>query len=245
MIGPAQKSFQRLEWDSNAFKFAVARIEPLSNPTIELPLICDDLRNNSIVLAYWEAPAGDSDSRVAAITNGGRLINSRIIFKTELAVRPVHRAFRSVVDPNDDQLSTLIALAQVSGWSSRFSLDCQFPKPIFEGLYKSWMENSVNGRIADAVLVSGNGDRIEAMVTVAALDGHGEIGLFSVAEAVRGQGIGKTLLAEALDWFVMKGCSTATVVTQGENSGAIALYQSCGFNVTARYDVYHFWNHYS
>lgn len=245
MICRSQKSFHRLEWDSHAFKFAVARIESLPDPAIELPLICEELRNNSIVLAYWEAPAGDGDSRVAAITNGGRLINTRMIFKSDLPFRPMRRAFKTVNDPNNEQLSTLVALAQASGWSSRFSLDCQFPKLLFEDLYRSWMENSLSGRIADAVLVSENGGGIEAMVTVAAHDGHGEIGLFSVAEAARGRGVGKKLLADAMDWFISKGCSTASVVTQGENSAAIALYQSCGFSVTARYDVYHFWNHYS
>ncbi len=235
--------FRLLEWDSNAFGFAVARMEALSDPISELPPLCAALREAGVRLAYWEAPVGDADSRRAAESNGGRLVSSRVEFHNDLNAPQLQHSFRTLSQPNSSQLAALETLALASGWSSRFALDPDFPSQLFEQLYHKWLENSLNGSIADAILVAGEGDMIDAMVTVSAKAGIGQIGLFSVSVASRGKGVGKKLLNDALAWFTHNGCSTATVATQGENAAAIALYQSCGFSVRTHNDAFHFWNY--
>lgn len=237
--------FHLLDWDSNAFGFAVARIEALSDPVAQLPQIRLALAEANVTLAYWEAPVRDEIYRRAATSNGGRLINSRVVFDIELGKRHPPYSFEELNQPDKVQATILEKLALASGWSSRFALDREFPDTLFEKLYRTWLKNSLNRQIADAILILQDGGKINAMVTVSATAGHGQIGLFSVDEAARGNGLGKKLLNDALDWFAANGCSTATVVTQGENMPAMALYQSCGFVVGTHNDVFHFWNHQS
>ncbi len=66
---------------------------------------------------------------------------------------------------------------------------------------------------------------ITAAVTSA---GAGQIGLFAVAEAARGQGVGGRLIAAALAWFAARGADPVTVVTQGRNIRAQRIYQQFG-----------------
>ena len=230
-----------LVWDSEAFGFTVARIENIDDPAAQLPVVQAQLIADGIALAYWEAPHGDEPSRLAALRNGSELINSRVLLDIGLTGQAASEP-RTIVDPDPAQRCVLDELALASGWSSRFALDPRFPRPVFERLYRTWMENSLNGSFADAVIVAGEGDAIDGMVTVSAKGGQGQIGLFGVAATARGKGVGKKLLREALGWFAREGCARASVVTQGENEVALAIYQSCGFAISAHSDVFHFWN---
>jgi dTDP-4-amino-4,6-dideoxy-D-galactose acyltransferase len=245
MTNQVTQNFRILEWDSSAFGFAVARIEVLDHPVSQLPVAHLGLRKDRVTLAYWETPLGDPDCRRVADDCGGYLVNSRVLFETALGSAPAHHFFQILSEPNGIQLEALEKLALASGWMSRFALDPNFPNQLFEKLYREWWANSLNGQIADAILVSGEGDVIDGMVTVSARAGRGQIGLFGVDAAARGKGVGKKLLKDALDWFAINGCSTAAVVTQGENEAAMALYRSCGFTISRHDDVFHFWNHYS
>jgi dTDP-4-amino-4,6-dideoxy-D-galactose acyltransferase len=243
MTSPDSLYIDSLPWDSEAFGFSVARIGTLDDPQAQLPIARSQLVAGSIKLAYWQAPFGDPESRCAAAENFGDLINSRVELIVDIAGYSQEAPqFISLQHPDAIQRAQLDALALASGWSSHFALDPKFPDSLFEKLYFAWLEKSLNGEIADEVLVSRTGDTIKAMVTVSARSAVGSIGLFSVAESARGKGIGKKLLHDSLVWFALQGCSAASVVTQGENEGALALYRSCGFKVKEHLDIYHFWN---
>jgi ribosomal protein S18 acetylase RimI-like enzyme len=210
--------------------------------SIDLEKACAELRERSIKLAYWEAPYEDTEARAIAAHLGGVLINTRLSFECVLETRVVPGPIRTVRAPTSKQYDALIDLALAAGWSSRFALDPRFPRAKREKLYRAWLDNSLNRTIADAVIVDGEGEAIDAMVTVAARGETGQIGLFSVAETARGRGLGKALLRDALNWFAQQGCARARVVTQGENAGAVALYRSCGFIPVSYANVFHFWN---
>lgn len=56
-----------------------------------------------------------------------------------------------------------------------------------------------------------------------------------VAEAFRGQGLGKALLEEAIDWAKEMGVLLKlSLSVQVENTPALALYQSLGFDIEGR-----------
>ncbi len=60
-------------------------------------------------------------------------------------------------------------------------------------------------------------------------DLHLSIGAMWVDPEERDQGIGRALVAAAIEWAIEAGATTATLwVTEG-NGSALALYRSCGF----------------
>lgn len=103
------------------------------------------------------------------------------------------------------------------------------------------MKRSINGEIADAVLVYDEGTGITGMVTVSAVNGGAEIGLIAVEGAARGRGIGKQLIAGAEDFAARKGCSQLKVATQAANQPAVGIYLKSGFTEYSRIYIYHWW----
>jgi dTDP-4-amino-4,6-dideoxy-D-galactose acyltransferase len=70
---------------------------------------------------------------------------------------------------------------------------------------------------------------VQGYITAAVTSGGGgQIGLFAVADAARGQGVGGRLIAAALAWLAARGADPVTVVTQGRNIRAQRIYQRFG-----------------
>jgi ribosomal protein S18 acetylase RimI-like enzyme len=58
---------------------------------------------------------------------------------------------------------------------------------------------------------------------------QGYLQRLAVHPAVRGRGLGRALVADALGWFRRGGGHRCLVNTQVENHEAVALYEACGF----------------
>lgn len=242
MTTPSANFVRQLAWDSEAFGFAVARIENIEFPEEQIPLAMEQLAESGIALAYWEAPKGDEPSRTAARKAGGDWINSRVTLVRDIVPADAAPPALKVISNLDGlHRSQLDKLAISSGWSSRFAIDPKFPRQIFRKMYRSWMSGSIVGRLADAIIVAEDEREVVGMITVSAHGALGEIGLFSVADRMRGQGIGKRLLGDATSWFARQDCTSAKVVTQGENIAALAIYRHFDFHPTEETDVFHFW----
>jgi dTDP-4-amino-4,6-dideoxy-D-galactose acyltransferase len=120
-------------------------------------------------------------------------------------------------------------------------LEARLPAGKAAELYERWMDNSLSGGLAAKVLVAERGGAVAGMVTVGERAGAADIGLIAVAEAARGAGVGRALVAAALAWGRHAGLAEATVVTQGHNRAACALYEACGYRVRDVVQVYHAW----
>ena len=140
-----------------------------------------------------------------------------------------------------EELAQLRALAVASGASSRFMLEERLPAGKAAELYERWMDNSLTGALAAKVLVAVRAGAVVGMVTVGERAGAADIGLIAVDEAARGGGVGSALVAAALAWGRSAGLDQATVVTQGHNRAACALYERCGYAVRDTVQVYHAW----
>jgi dTDP-4-amino-4,6-dideoxy-D-galactose acyltransferase len=140
-----------------------------------------------------------------------------------------------------EDLAQLRALAVASGASSRFMLEERLPAGKAAELYERWMDNSLTGALAAKVLVAVRAGAVVGMVTVGERAGAADIGLIAVDEAARGGGVGGALVAAALAWGRSAGLDQATVVTQGHNRAACALYERCGYAVRDTVQVYHAW----
>lgn len=209
----------------------------------ELPALLARMHAASVALAYWSVPAGKAPPSESVQALGGRLVDRRRVYRADL---------ERVSLPDDDSTVRITsyvashpapevrALALASGEHSRFRVDSRLPTYVFESIYDAWITRSVRREIAEEVLVARVDSDIVGLVTIAARRDHGEIGLLSVAAAARGRGVGKSLVRSAQRWTLGRGLSEARVVTQGDNTAACALYESCGYAVEREDHVYHF-----
>ena len=233
--------FELLAWDSEFFGFPVARMRDALEPQ-RLPETLRQLRARGARVAYW-MPERTPMAERAAQVSGATLAGARVTFVHELApatsaaaparVEPYRGA---VQDPE------LMRLGVIAGRLSRFAVDPRFPSGSAERMYRIWIERSVRGEIADAVLVArADSGALTGLVTLAADGQTGEIGLLAVDEEARGAGVGRALVEAALARFRSVGRRRAQVATQADNAAACRLYEACGFDRAREQTVFHFW----
>ena len=68
----------------------------------------------------------------------------------------------------------------------------------------------------------------------------GEIGAFGILEDYRGQDLGRNLLRYGINFLTDQGLSPVVLSVNGENHGAIQLYQKEGFDLTESVVCYNF-----
>lgn len=135
------------------------------------------------------------------------------------------------------QRSAFEELAWRAGHKSRFNLE-----PFGEGecrrMYSAWIENSLNGQMADYLIFTG-GESPDSLLTLKIRGEEGSIGLLAVSETRSGGGIGKALIDECISVCRASGVERLTVPTQLANTGACRFYRKCGFSVYRHTAVYH------
>ncbi len=132
----------------------------------------------------------------------------------------------------------LLDLALLSGHESRFKKDPRLVEK-FDELYKSWVEKSLKGEMANAVFVYQDDSQIQGFVTVKKNGMNGQIGLISVHPSVQGKGIGTKLIDAAHWWYYQNQLHTCSVVTQFTNKAACNLYERNGYEASKKEDVFH------
>lgn len=236
--------FQILDWDSAFFGMRVARILPNRLTTGELDQMISHMRDEKVALAYWASDPNDEESQRAARVCHGFPAGNRTTFVMDLHQNNGSAEnLGAIVEEYTDAVpnSELEQLAVEAGVYSRFRVDRRIPAEKFSSLYKQWIRNSTNKRMADAVLVVRHAGKIVGMVTVKERNGAGDIGLIAVDADMRGHKLGISLVRAAQEWSRKRGLKLAQVVTQGENTAACRLYEKCGYKVTGTENFYHFW----
>jgi dTDP-4-amino-4,6-dideoxy-D-galactose acyltransferase len=187
-------------------------------------------------------PANDSISNDSAISNNGLLVDQRHTY--HLLLKDV------LIDPISDNIKEfssnkvsyeLINLALQSGHMSRFKTDPNFTLEQYEKLYKTWIEKSVTGELADNVIVYLVNNIVVGFITVKLKEPSCQISLVGVDKEYRGRNIGSELINYVKYYGEMKGCVEIFVETQSINTAAIKLYSKCGFRLSSLDRIYHFW----
>lgn len=135
-------------------------------------------------------------------------------------------------------LPELRRIAAASHHDSRFYHDPRFDRARCDALYAAWIERSHRDPHGIVLVAPVAAAGVPAGYITAAIapGGHGaigSIGLFAVAAAARGRGIGQRLIGGAFDWLAGSGAGTVRVVTQGRNLGAQRMYQRLGMRTCA------------
>ena len=228
-----------LTWDSNFFNIKVGRIKNNSG-SVQFENVLSELKILGIELSYYSTPSLLNNLESTSDFYEFNLVDKKTTFIKKIEKISTHNKFVSIYDldyPEDK----LINLAIQSGIYSRFNIDKKIDQIKFEELYKEWMINSVNKKLAKEVLTYKTKGVIEGFVTLGEKLGVADIGIIAVDEYSRGKGIGKILMSAAENWFANNHYNQIQVVTQGDNLPACKLYEATGYKIKKVEYFYHLW----
>lgn len=230
---------ERLAWDSDFFGYEVGKIDLKKHISLDFQEFLDSASKFKLVYIF---------SKYSINYDLINRVDEKIIFEKTIDFQIEENNNKGIevqsFNENDHSLLEIKKLALESGIYSRFYLDKNFKQNEFEKLYISWIEQSINKKIAfDVIVATDNNKTILGFITLNKKNENiAEIGLVAVSEASRGKGIAKKLLNYSFKKAKKLGFETIQVVTQNENIPAMKLYESVGFEIKEKTFVYHYWN---
>lgn len=231
-------AYRYLDWDSAFFGKKIFQIKTSQQISAEE---WEDVLKEKPDLIYCIIENPTTDTALSIEKRGGILYDIKLTyFKDTFTLTSPERDgfYCESASVLSDKLETM---AYQSGIFSRFRIDPALSFR-FKDLYKEWLVNSLNRKLADEVFVikDVNGCEI-AFVTLGVRDLTGSIGLLAVDENYRGRGIGSLLLQNADNYFLRKQVTSAEVVTQSNNIPACRLYEKMGYAISKKEFVYHYY----
>lgn len=232
----------KLEWDSSFFEFNVGNIKGTIKEPADLDILERIIREHNFALCYYATAEELPESLCVANGLEINLVDYKVTYLKEITgpyqKNPFILPARNL---SSEQRNTLRKLAIQSGAYSRFKKDKKIEKEKFEKMYALWMTNSLNGKIADEVLVYMVEGIIAGFFTVGLRNSRAEITIMAVEEQFRGRGIAKAMMMCAESYFFEKGEKTIQIITQLENRPACMLYEKQGYKIEKVMNVYHIW----
>jgi ribosomal protein S18 acetylase RimI-like enzyme len=101
----------------------------------------------------------------------------------------------------------------------------------FWRLHQGGLDDALGATPKVRFRVHGRRDRLDGYVIGGRGAGTGYVQRLAVHPSARGQGLGRSLVADVLRWMRRRGAARALVNTQQTNKAALSLYVACGFRV--------------
>lgn len=229
---------EHLSWDSEFFGYRIGKCQISESDENDLKEIIK-LNTLDYRLIYFFVPPSYTNINRIISELGASLYDEKTTYiNPRFQVPDIHTDSITEINEIDD---STIHLALLSGEFSRFKLDTGFKNNEFEKLYREWIIQSVNHKIADEVLVYRISGINAGLITLRHFQDFSNIGLIAVNEEYRGKNIGSKLLNAAFYSSKINGNSTIEVVTQKKNRGACKFYEKNGFQIKEITNVYHLW----
>jgi len=245
MGSPPEPPCELLPWDSQFFGVRIARVVPSAVDDATLQEAVAWCRDQPVACAYLLVRADDEQSVRAAEHARFQLVDIRVTLQTVVgsdSSAALSGAMSGVRLARAADRDALAALARISHRNTRFYVDGRFDTARCDELYATWILKSVDGELADIVLVSGDHGTVDGYVSArVTADGTGSIGLIAVAAHAQGHGRGQALMHAALEWFRSREVTQVTVVTQGRSAPALRFYEQCAFRTVSVQLWYHVW----
>ena len=221
-----------LDWDSSFFNKKIGELE-IDNSTDHFPELDYDLLYVKQKKKFELNLPGYKE-----FYNETKLTFSKTL---ESKTRPTDKNIFSALQWADIEVEQLYDLALESGKESRFKLDKKFTKTEFTELYKRWVDNSLNQKIAKDVLVYCVKEEIRGFITSSVTDENASIGLVSVSPQEQGKGLGTKLIIALEEELKKLEIKNLTVQTQEHNNGANKFYKKNGFKIIEKKIIKHYW----
>ncbi len=194
--------------------------------------IKNDLKKQGIVYATYRVAMDDYGMIQHLEENGFILVDGMMTLGATLA-HDEQAEWEFVKEAKPENHQQVIDLSRsVFRGVTRYYHDPVISTQKADSVYEHWLKNSLNGKVADLVLVWEEGEEIFGFIT---LQKKGHIPLVGVSENARGKGVGKRLLLAALARCKKWGLEEVIIETQMTNIAALRLYHACGFKITASY----------
>lgn len=232
-----------LPWDTYFFGFRIGRVNGHILTDEYYRLVEDWCKDQSIRCLYFLADSDDAVTVRVVEKAGFHFADVRVTLERSLSNYTVPDRLPDGLVVRPHQVADLPALKATAsnGYTlSRFYFDEGFPRQKCSEMYEVWVRKSFDG-YADEVLVAELNLQPVGYITLNVKDTMGEISLVGISPAAQGQGIGKILVAQSLEWFNQRGQKSVEVVTQGRNIRAQRLYQREGFVTKIVQLWYHKW----
>ncbi len=147
-----------------------------------------------------------------------------------------------VYKPGDEERMMDIAPRAFGVWA-RYGIDYQLPRDRVEKAYRdealSYAQRAKEGQEGFALFVARMDGNVVGYIAVGVDKRRsemfgmkwGQIISLAVDPDFHHRGIGKALVARAMEWFREQGCEYLEVVTDQNNIAAIRTYEGAGFRV--------------
>ena len=229
-------SICELSWDSNFFSKKIAKIQLDGTEQIAV----EDMINYDLVYIFlpveYEQKYKNQIQQLKL-----EAADCKVLFSKDITKQISEEIDNDVkfINTESRELADLVLL---SGWCSRFNLDCLLQDK-YQALYLQWMRNYLDngdkrtlGYFID--------DNLAGMISFHLTDSACTIGLFAVSPDFQRRGIGRKLLSSVELYSRKKGITRCYVSTQKANIGALKTYSDCGYNILSETLIYHWWNKY-
>ena len=239
-----------VDWDSTFFGFPIGSLDiPADFPLPKLQETLRQGRQRFRLIYIFRQEFGPET--LESLDSPCHRCDRRVTFKKTVpaAVSPVDDHIKSYTSTICSK--QLEALAIRSGAMTRFMRDPELSLQ-YERLFLTWINNSVSGGLADSIWTWRENDKMVGLVTVRCArrinpsNGQAErearIGMLAVDEAFRRKGIATALLNTCEFWCNTLDVPMASIVTQSDNTAAIALYEKSGYEQVERDSIYHYWS---
>jgi spore coat polysaccharide biosynthesis protein SpsF len=188
-------------------------------------------------LISCRVPAADTDEIQRRKDDGFREIESLVTFRRPIIAIPEGASPQLATEAD---FEACLEIGKTSFQFDRFHADPGVPNVLADNLKETWVENSLKGR-ADAVFVTRDGDRATGF-NLCRIDGHEvTIDLIAVANDMKGRGLGKHLIEQALNHYVGKA-DYIRAGTQTNNAASNQLYLGTGFSEISQEKTLHWIN---
>lgn len=225
-----------LEWDSVNLGMKIGCWIPKSNQLLsEFTTVVNEARKNGYKLLYLK----DCELPECLLSSNVILADQKVVYSqyTNYEKKVEDECVTSIL--HKELTADVLFLALQSGAFSRYYTDKRMPLNVFLSLYRAWIENSLNGKIATDVLVYKYNNKVVGLLTYKQQGNIVTIGLVDIDYSIVGRGFGTKLMQFFLA-KLPKG-TKVDVATQHNNKQACAFYEKNGFQQIYKSNVYHIW----
>ncbi len=213
------------DFDSEIFGFKVAKIESIESKD-SIDSLVKELIDNGIEYATYRI-ASNNISLIQSLQEFNFVVVDGIIsLELDMTTAVEEPAIGEIREVRSDDLEKLKSLTRGLYLLSRIYMDPAVQVHKADNFFMKWIENSINGTMADSVLVWEEKGKILGYIT---LQKKGQVPLVGVSPEARGKGIAKKLLKESFRKFKKWKVEKVIIETQISNIPALRVDLDCGF----------------
>jgi dTDP-4-amino-4,6-dideoxy-D-galactose acyltransferase len=222
---------KKLDWDSDFFNLKIGEINTETKNF--------DIDDHSYDLLYVKSK---NKINLDCKEYENTFTDQTLTYIKEVEI-PIENDFTGIMpfDKNKFSIEKLYELSYVCGKYSRFNLDEKFDNEKFKKLYRIWIDNSLNGKNADELLVYQENEELIGFVTYKIDNDVATYYLLAVSPEHQGRKIGIKLFEYVAHKMYKLNIKKLMIPTQKSNVGACYIYEKLGYKILEEKYIKHYW----